>query len=159
MGLTADDTGVYARFAEQLDRAVEVGTASGRAVAVSFPETVPADAGEHGEILDRLFDYLDGAADDFRDVTVALTVPTDQRAVLEATRNVPYGETVSAERVARTAAGIDADDEDDRQTVRAALRENPTPILVPDHRVRGVTGATPPPVGRVLRDIEGIDQY
>lgn len=156
MTLTADDTGVYARRSDRLDGVIQVGTASGRVVAVSFPGTVPDDAASDGAVLDRLFAYLAGEADDFRDVTVALTVPTDQRAVLEAVRNVPYGQTVDLDRVATMAAGIDPDDEADRETVQTALRENPVPILVPDHRVRGFAGATPTAVASTLREIEGI---
>ncbi|MEZ3115455.1 MGMT family protein [Halobaculum sp. MBLA0147] len=156
MTLTADDTGVYARQSDRLDGVVQVGTASGRVVAVSFPTTVPDDAASDGAVLDRLFAYLAGEEDDFRDVTVALTVPTAQRAVLEAVRNVPYGQTVDLDRVATMAAGIDPDDEADRETVQTALRENPVPILVPDHRVRGFAGATPTAVASTLREIEGI---
>ena len=159
MTFTTDDTGVYARHSEVLDRAVELGTASGRVLAVSFPARSPEDATDDSEVLDRIFAYLDGEEDDFRDVTVALTVPTDQRAVLEATRNVPYGKTVDMKRVANMANGIDPDDEEDQETVRAALRDNPAPILVPDHRVRGVSGATPPDVAETLREIEGITRY
>lgn len=155
MTLTADDTGVYARHSERLGRYVEVGTASGRVVAVSFPETAPADATTEGAVLSRVFDYLDGEEDDFRDVTVALTVPTDQRAVLEATRNVPYGRSVRPRRVAKMAAGIDPEDDDDRRTVRTALRENPAPVFVPDHRVE-TDGATPRAVADRLRELEGI---
>jgi methylated-DNA-[protein]-cysteine S-methyltransferase len=159
MGFTTDEAGVYARHSDRLGRAVEVGTAGGRVVAVSFPASVPDDAGESGAVLDQLFAYLDGEVDDFRDVTVALTVPTDQRAVLEATRNVPYGETVDLKRVTAMAAGLDADDDEDLSTARTALADNPVPVLVPDHRVRGANGATPPDVADRLRGIEGIERY
>ena len=153
--LTADDTGVYARHSERLGRCVEVGTASGQVVSVSFPETEPADAADDGAVLSRLFDYLDGEEDDFQDIAVALTVPTDHRTVLEAARNVPYGRTVGPRRVARMAAGIDPDDDEDVRTVRAALRENPVPVFVPDHRVE-TRGATPGPVADRLRELEGV---
>jgi methylated-DNA-[protein]-cysteine S-methyltransferase len=72
--------------------------------------------------------------------------------VLEAVRKVPYGRTISVERVANI-AGLDGDDEDDRRTVEAALTENPVPIFVPDHRVRS-RGATPPAVAETLRELE-----
>lgn len=131
--------------------------AGGRVVSVDFPETVPEDAEANGEadppVLDRLFEYLDGAEDQFTDIEVALTVPTDHRDVLTATRNVPYGETVDADRIARI-AGLDDDDVDDLSTVRDALADNPVPIFVPDHRVSGVSGATPAAVERRLRALE-----
>jgi len=151
---TADDTGVAARYNDRLDRHVQVGTASGRVVAVSFPPTEPADAAAESVALDRVFDYLDGTQQSFDDVTVALTVPTAQRSVLEAARKVPYGKTVDGVQLARMAAGLVPDDDDDRQAVQTALRQNPVPVLVPDHRVEGVDGATPTAVADRLRALE-----
>jgi methylated-DNA-[protein]-cysteine S-methyltransferase len=151
---TADDTGVAARHSDRLDRYVQLGTASGRVVAVSFPTTEPTDAATESAALDRVFEYLDGSRETFDDVTVALTVPTPHRAVLEAARKVPYGERVDGVQLARMAAGLDPDDDDDRGTVRTALRENPVPVLVPDHRVEGVDGATPRAVAERLRALE-----
>ena len=145
--------GLYARDAPTLGRAVQLGIAGDRVISVSFPETAPADADSAHPLLDRVFAYLDGAEDHFDDVPVGLTVPSDQRAVLEAVRNVPYGETVDAARVARL-AGLDDEDESDLGTVRTALRENPVPLFVPDHRVSG-PGATPAAVAERLRDLEG----
>ncbi|WP_129114823.1 MGMT family protein [Halegenticoccus tardaugens] len=149
-----DDTGIYARESSALGRAVQLGIASGRVISVSFPEDVPDDAETEHALLDRVFDYLDGASDRFDDVSVALTVPTDRRRALDALRDVPRGETVSVERLARL-AGLDAEDDDDLATVRTALSENPVPIFVPDHRVRGASGATPSDVRARLREIEG----
>ena len=112
----------------------------------------PADADPEHPLLDRIGDYLDGDDDHFDDVTVALTVPTEQRTVLEAVRNVPYGETVDVARIARL-AGLDDEDADDLKEVRTALRANPVPLFVPDHRISG-PGATPPAVAERLRAIE-----
>lgn len=144
--------GLYARETPALGRAVQVGLAGDRVISVSFPETVPADADPDHPLLDRVFAYLDGAEDHFDDVEVALTVPTERRAGLEAARNVPYGETVDVSRLARL-AGLDDDDAEDLDTVRAALRGNPVPLFIPDHRIEG-RGATPPPVAERLRDLE-----
>ena len=104
-------------------------------------------------MLDRVFDYLDGAEDEFQDVETAITVPTAQRAVLEAVQQIPYGETGTARQVAHM-ANLDPDDEDDAQTLRTALRRNPVPILVPDHRVENTPGATPEDVAVALRNVE-----
>jgi methylated-DNA-[protein]-cysteine S-methyltransferase len=147
-----EQAGIYARQSDRLGRAVQVGVASGRVLGVSFPAEVPADAETDHPILDRVFDYLDGVEDDFDDVEVALTVPTDQRRVLETLRKVPYGRTVSVEKLVGL-SGFDTDSEADCRTVEAALRENPVPLLVPDHRVRG-PGATPGDVAERLRDLE-----
>jgi len=148
------DVGVFARASERLNRTVEIGVASGRVISVSFPETPPDDAESDHPLLDRVFAYLDGEADHFDDVEVALTVPTDQRRVLEATRNVPHGETVTLDRVIRM-AGLDPDDRADVETARTALSENPVPLFVPDHRVRDAPGGAPPSVAERLREIEG----
>jgi methylated-DNA-[protein]-cysteine S-methyltransferase len=142
--------GLYARESPTLGRAVQLGIAGDRVISVSFPESAPADSDPAHPLLDRVFAYLDGAEDHFDDVPVALTVPTDQRAVLEAVRNVPSGETVDVERLARL-AGVD--DDSAQETVRAALRANPVPLFIPDHRIDG-PGATPDGVAERLRTVE-----
>lgn len=146
-------SGVFAREYEPLDRAVEVGFAGGRVIAVSFPETVPDDADGTHDLLDRIGDYLRGTEDDFTDVAVGLTVPTDGRTVLESLRKVPYGEEVSVSRLTRL-AGLDDNDADDLSTVKETLRENPIPLLFPDHRVQGGPYATPRGVSETLRNLE-----
>ncbi|WP_435127923.1 MGMT family protein [Halobaculum sp. D14] len=148
------DSGVYARRSERLGRVVEVGVASGRVLSVSFPDDLPEDAEREHELLDRLFDYFDGAEDDFDDVPLAITVPTAQRNVLDALQSVPYGDTVSLGLLVRMTTGLDHEDDADRETAREALRENPVPVFVPDHRVSDAEGATPPDVAATLRDVE-----
>jgi methylated-DNA-[protein]-cysteine S-methyltransferase len=144
--------GIYARDSSVLGRAVQIGVVAERVISVSFPTEPPADAEREHPILDRIFEYLDGAEDHFDDVAVGLTVPTEQRTVLEAVRNVPYGETVDVARVARL-AGLDDEDEAALDTVREALRANPAPLVIPDHRVSGPS-ATPAAVAERLRDLE-----
>lgn len=148
-----DDAGIYAREYEFLDCAVQIGVAGGQVINVSFPDSVPADAESDHSLLDRLDNYLTGESDHFDDVPVALTVPTDQRRVLDAVRKLPYGETVSVARVARL-AGFDDEDGEEMQTVRQALRANPVPIFIPDHRVDDAQGATPSRVAGRLRAVE-----
>lgn len=146
-----EDAGIYARQVPGLDRVVQFGVAQGRVVGVDFPDAVPADADSDHPLFERLEEYLGGGAD-LTDVTVALTVPTDRRAVLEAVQELPAGETVGLARLVRL-AGLDPDDESDRRTTETTLRENPVPILVPDHRVEA-PGATPDDVVRALRTVE-----
>ncbi|MCF2241246.1 methylated-DNA--[protein]-cysteine S-methyltransferase, partial [Halobacterium salinarum] len=112
------------------------------------------DAGTDHELLDRVGAYLDGTENDFDDVTVGLTLPTDQRRVLEAIRNVPFGETVDVELAARMTPDLDHDSNEGRRTVRDALAANPVPLFVPDHRVRGAPSGAPDRVVRALRDLE-----
>jgi len=152
---TAGTSGVFARRYDELGRAVEMGFAGGRVIAVSFPAEPPADADGDHELLDRVGDYLRGGRDEFTEFTVGLTVPTAQRDVLEALRTVPYAESVSVSRLTRL-AGFDSNDPDDLDAVTEALAANPVPVLVPDHRVDGGPHATPSDVRTALRRAEGL---
>ena len=143
---------MFARQFERIGRAVELGLASGRVISVSFPESAPADADADHPLLDRIGAYLGGEPDDFSDVQVALTLSTDRRRVLEATRKIPYGETATVSQVVQL-SGLDSDDPEDVELVKDALEENPTPLFVPDHRVEAST-ATPEDVAETLRAIE-----
>ena len=151
-----ETAGIYARESSSLDRCVEVGIASGRVVSVSFPDSLASEAEPDHDLLDRIFEYLEGVEDDFADVECALTVPTDQRAVLDAVREVPYGSQVSVERLARRVPDLDADDEDGRDRIRTALDTNPVPLVIPDHRVRDAPSAAPPKIEQRLRSLEGL---
>lgn len=148
-----ENTGIYAREFDSLGTVVQLGVASGRVIDVSFSDDVPADAETDHPLLDRIDDYVGGAEDHFDDVPVALTVPTERRRVLDAVRKLPYGETVSVDRLARL-AGLDDDDAEDMEMVRSALRANPVPLFIPDHRVQNAPGATPGRVAERLRSIE-----
>jgi methylated-DNA-[protein]-cysteine S-methyltransferase len=148
-----EDAGIYAREYDSLDCVVQLGVAGGQVINVSFPDEVPADAVDEHPLFERLDEYLSGADDHFDDVPVALTVPTDQRRVLDAVRKLPYGETVSLSRVARL-AGMDDEDDEALAAVQRALQANPVPLFIPDHRVDGVDGATPAHVAERLRAVE-----
>lgn len=147
--------GIVAREFEYLRSWVQLGIASQQVVQVSFPDSPAEDAGEAHDLLDRIGAYLEGVTEDFEDVPVALTVPTDHRAVLTATRDIPYGKQVRVERLA-TMAGLNPDDEDILDTVRAALAENPVPIVIPDHRVRDGPSGAPPEIEQRLRSLEDL---
>lgn len=151
------DAGIYARESSYLDRHVQVGVAGGRVLRVSFPETPEDDAETDHPVLDRIFEYLDGLEEvAFDDLQVALTMPTDQRAVLERVRDVPYGDQVDVRTLARMTPELDHEDNEDLTLVRTALDNNPAPILVPDHRVRDGPSAAPPSVEQKLRSLEGL---
>lgn len=149
-------TGIYARESPAIDRIVQLGAASGRLISVSFPEEAPADADRDHPVLERLLAALEGETEEFSDVTVALTVPTAHRGVLEEVRTIPYGSERDVESLVRSVSALDPDDEGDRETVRAALRENPLPIVIPDHRVRDGPSAAPAAVEDHLRSLEGL---
>ncbi|MFB6227303.1 MAG: MGMT family protein [Halobacteriales archaeon] len=151
-----EDAGIYARSIPGFARTVQVGVAGGRVISVSFPGDPDSEAGSQHPILDRIEDYAAGKPERFEDVTVALTLPTDLRAVLETLREVPCGETVTVEALTRMTPGLDAEDADDEETVRAALGQNPAPLLIPDHRVTDARSVAPAEIVTRLREIEGI---
>ncbi|PSP55871.1 cysteine methyltransferase [Halobacteriales archaeon QS_1_67_19] len=151
-----DVAGIFARESQYLERYVQLGIASGRVLSVSFPETPDEESESEHELLDRIEAYLEGVEDEFDDVEVALTVPTDQRRALDRVREVPYGDQIDVETLARMTSGIDHAEEDDLNTVRTALTENPAPLVIPDHRVRDGPSAAPPAVEQKLRSLEGL---
>lgn len=152
----AENAGIYAFESGYLGRAVQIGIASDYVISVSFPEAVPAEVdGEH-PVLAQVRRYLDGGTVTFDAVELALTVPRDHRHVLDAVREIPYGHERDIETVVRMTPTLDPDDEDAAATVRAALRDNPVPIIVPDHRVAGATWAAPGPIASKLRALESL---
>jgi len=151
-----EEAGIYARESSYLDRYVQFGEAQGRVLSLSFPNTPDDDAEPDHALLDRVEGFLTGTEDDFGDVTVALTVPTDRRAVLETVREIPYGEQVSVTELVRMTPEGDPDDEEDVRTARSALADNPAPLLIPDHRVRDGPSAAPAEVEQRLRSLEGL---
>jgi methylated-DNA-[protein]-cysteine S-methyltransferase len=150
------DAGIYARRSPYLERYVQIGGASGRVLSVSFPETPEDDAGDDHPLLDRIEAYLEGEPEDFDDVDVAMTMATNHREVLESVRTIPYGESVTVRALAGMVSGLDPESEDDGILVRTALDENPTPLIVPDHRISDGPSAAPPPVEQRLRSLEGL---
>lgn len=151
-----DAAGIYARESPYLERFIQIGVASGRLINVSFPRTPDDEAGTDHPLLDRIDRYLEGTTDSFADVEVATTIPTNQRAVLDALRQVPYGDQVSVDRLASMTPDLDPDDETDIDHVRQALAANPVPLVIPDHRVRDGPSAAPPDVEQKLRSLERL---
>lgn len=152
----SDVAGIYARKSDHLDRYVQLGIAQGRVLSVEFPEQPEPGADSEHELLDRIEAYLNGAEDDFEDVTVAMTMPTDQGTVLEKVREVPYGENATVEQITMMVPGHSPEDSEDRQAIRDALASNPAPIFIPTHRVGDGPSGLPGDVERRLRLIEGI---
>ncbi len=147
--------GIYGRELRGFNRSLQVGIAQGRVLSVSFPAEVDTNAEPEHELLDRIEAYLNGEQDEFTDVTVALTVPTPQRKVLEALRTVPYGDSVSMEQLLRMTPG-DHDPDEEAATVRNALAGNPAPILIPTHRVTDGPSTLPDDIARAVRSVEGL---
>ena len=83
----------------------------------------------------QLDEYFTGARHDF-DLPVDLRLSSGfRRTVLDAMRDVPYGETVSYARLADAAGNPKA-----VRAAGSACATNPIPIVVPCHRVIGANG-------------------
>lgn len=83
------------------------------------------------ELRQRLRKYTQGARDDFRDVELQLPRLTDfQRRILNATRGIDYGATLSYGEVAAKAGSPRA-----ARAVGNAMAANRISILIPCHRV------------------------
>lgn len=81
--------------------------------------------------------YFDGEPVDFAGVEVDLSSRTEfDRAVLAATRSIPYGQTRTYGQIARAIGKPDA-----ARAVGQALGRNPACIIIPCHRVVATNGA------------------
>ena len=103
--------------------------------AVARPETVPWFV---QRAIEGMTAVLAGAPDDLRDVPVDDgDVEPFRRAVYVATRSIPPGSTRSYGDLARVVGLVGPDA---ARRVGAALARNPTPIIVPCHRVVAADG-------------------
>jgi len=114
--------------------------------------------------IDGMTAVLAGHADDLRDVLLDdRAVDPFRREVYAATRDVAPGTTTSYGRVARAIGRIGPEA---AREVGAALARNPTPIIVPCHRVVAadgkLTGFSAPgglAVKRRMLELEGVPGY
>lgn len=83
------------------------------------------------ELRQRLEDYARGIPQDFGDLDLELPPMTDfQRAIVEATRRIPYGETRTYAGIAEAAGSPRA-----ARAVGNVMASNRFPVLIPCHRV------------------------
>jgi methylated-DNA-[protein]-cysteine S-methyltransferase len=89
--------------------------------------------------IERMTAVLAGSTDDLRDVPLDHRAIDDfRRMVYAATREIAPGTTQSYGEVART---LGLGPPDGARDVGAALARNPTPVIVPCHRVIAASGA------------------
>ena len=149
-------SGLFAAESTYLDRWVQIGVASGKVIRLSFHRQTPGGSPDH-PLLERLIAYLDeGHQDDFGTVEIGLTVPTQERAVYEAVREIPFGTSTNLAAIAERIPTLD-DGEESSTAVANALETNPIPVLVPDHRVDHAQSGYDNTVRSLLREREGID--
>lgn len=120
-------------YVEPLDLWVAVETDGETVVSVDLLEEEPDDADEADEhpVLSRIVEHIRQGGEDFADVDVAIQGASGfRRAVLQALRDVPPGETVTygelAEKIGKPGAA---------RAVGEAVAANPAAIVVPCHRV------------------------
>jgi O-6-methylguanine DNA methyltransferase len=95
----------------------------------------PANGGDHPLVL-RVRAYFSGERDSFEDVEVDLSWTTPfQRAVADALRQVPYGETVTYGELAALAGHPNA-----QRAAGTFCAGNRFPLFVPCHRVVAADG-------------------
>jgi len=99
------------------------------------PDSVKDDA-PFEAFIERTRAYFNGQSADFEDLDCALPGESSFGGmVLRACRQIPYGQTVSYSHLARTIGREDA-----ARAVATALGKNPTPLIVPCHRVTYADG-------------------
>ena len=153
----AGDDGVFARESRYLETYVQIVVEDGHITEVTFPERPDESAGEKHPMLDRIEKYLTGTVkDNFDDVPVAPDVSDDIAEVLEAVRTIPYGTALSCAELLRENKGLDPTLASDHDLVRVALDANPTPLVIPDHRIRDAPSGAPPAIEQRLRSLERI---
>ncbi len=94
-----------------------------------------ADSSSFGDLPRRLERFFEGEVVSFDDELDLVMATPFRRAVWEATRSVPYGETRSYSWVAQHIGKPRA-----LRAVGQALAHNPVPIVVPCHRVVNKNG-------------------
>ena len=93
-------------------------------------------ATEVDPLAKRMVAFLGGARDSFADVELDLEWCTGfQRSVLEAMREIPYGETVTYGEVAALAGHLNA-----QRAVGSVCAQNRFGLVVPCHRVVAADG-------------------
>lgn len=149
-------SGIFATRSDHLERVVQVGLANGRVIDVSFPDRPDGDAAGEHPVLSRIEDYLAGTERDLSELKTGLTVPTDQRKVLETVRKLPFGESIGLRKLVVRTTGLDPEDRADRDRAREALASNPVPIVIPDHRIDDAPSGAPNEVRQYCRELEGL---
>jgi len=88
-----------------------------------------------GKLIEQLRDYFRGRVVQF-DVEVDLSALSDfSRRTLQATREVPYGTTISYGQLAKRVWGKSC-----ARAVGQVMKRNPVPLIIPCHRVVGCNG-------------------
>ena len=104
-------------------------------ITQQYPQSMESPDG-FGDLPQRLKEYSLGKRITFNDKLDFSKATQFQRAVWEATRTIPYGETRSYEWIAQRVGNPEA-----ARVVGQALKSNLFPIILPCHRVVGKDGS------------------
>jgi methylated-DNA-[protein]-cysteine S-methyltransferase len=120
--------------------------------------TVEGGSAGMAHLVGKLAEYFAGTRRDLEWIVDDALIRSDfQRAVLQATANVPYGTVVTYQGIAETIGQPKA-----VRAVAQALRYNPVPIHIPCHRIIGSDGNLTGYAGNLvgikkhILEIEGI---
>ena len=118
-------------FSSEIELYVDLALRGDRLTNVRLLRSVPrAAVGPEHPLLRRVLRHLRTGREDLRDVAVDLRVPPFEREVLEEVRRIPPGETRSYSDIARRNGRPGA-----ARAVGNAVAHNPTPLVIPCHRV------------------------
>jgi len=128
----ASDDGMKRATVSGIVGSIEVCWSTAGIASIRFlHEAIEPDGGAATPLLEKLKAYLFGERVDFKDEPLRLTDCTPfQRKVLEACRQIQYGETTSYAGLARLVGQPGA-----ARAVGGVMRRNPVPIIIPCHRV------------------------
>ncbi len=88
------------------------------------------------DVVERIVRFAEGEVVSFHDVHVDLSKRTDfQRRIFDRCRRIGWGETATYGSLAESAGRPGA-----ARAVGSTMAKNPTPIIIPCHRVVGVSG-------------------
>jgi methylated-DNA-[protein]-cysteine S-methyltransferase len=123
-----------------------------RALRAESEPVALSEADWHPELRRRLERYASGQMESFVDCSIHLQARTEfQRKVLETTRDIPYGRTLSYAELASACGSPGA-----ARAVGNVMASNRVPILIPCHRVvasGGKLGGFSAPQGVELKQI------
>ena len=131
-------------YIKNIDRFVVVFEEDGQLKKISFvkSDSKPKITIPKSKIAEDLKRYFEGYFIDFGRYMVDLSRFSDfERKVLDETRSIPYGKTVTYSEVAKRIKNEKA-----HRACGNALRKNPVPIVIPCHRVvskNGIGGYSP----------------
>ncbi|MEE9163680.1 MAG: methylated-DNA--[protein]-cysteine S-methyltransferase [Thermoplasmata archaeon] len=126
---------LYSRFSGELGLYIQLEVLGNRVRRVKLARNPSPDAEPSHPYLEEILAHLRTGRGDLRDIPLDLQVGPFEREVLEFLRDLPRGETITYGEIARHLGRPRA-----ARAVGRACARNPTPLLIPCHRVVPASG-------------------